>query len=148
MTSFNVTCSSSSAAALASCARCSSARMANSGRSTWIVRRAARSVFRREVIGTTRRMWVTTVYCLSLSDSLVSNRSGRKMSDEKLLKSLGEHIRELRKKRGLSQEKLAELAEIHVNHLRRIELGQANPTYLVLLRLAGALETPLPRLLA
>ena len=34
----------------------------------------------------------------------------------------------------------AELAEIHVNHLRRIELGQANPTYLVLLRICGALR--------
>ena len=69
------------------------------------------------------------------------------MSDEKLLRVLGERIRELRKDAVLSQEALAERAEIHVNHLRRIELGQANPTYLVLLRLAKALGSTLPRLL-
>lgn len=69
------------------------------------------------------------------------------MSDKKILRPLGERIRQLRKERSFSQEKLAELAEIHVNHLRRIELGQANPTYLVLLRLSEALEIALPRLL-
>ena len=69
------------------------------------------------------------------------------MSDAKTLRTLGERIRELRKDAALSQEALAERAEIHVNHLRRIELGQANPTYLVLLRLAEALGTSLPRLL-
>ena len=62
------------------------------------------------------------------------------MSDKKILRQLGERIRGARKERSLSQEALAELAEIHVNHLRRIELGQANPTYLVLLRICGALR--------
>lgn len=70
------------------------------------------------------------------------------MSDKKILRSLGERIREIRKDRLLSQEALAERADIHVNHLRRIELGQANPTYLVLLRLSSALEVPLPKLLS
>lgn len=69
------------------------------------------------------------------------------MSDEKILRLLGDRIREMRKERGLSQEALAEMADIHVNHLRRVELGQANPTYLVLLRLASALGISLPRLL-
>jgi len=69
------------------------------------------------------------------------------MSDEKILRVLGERIRELRKDSALSQEALAERAEIHVNHLRRIELGQANPTYLVLLRLTKALGRTLPQLL-
>jgi transcriptional regulator with XRE-family HTH domain len=77
----------------------------------------------------------------------VSNAVDGKMSDAKTLRTLGERIRELRKAAALSQEALAERAEIHVNHLRRIELGQANPTYLVLLRLARALGTSLPRLL-
>ena len=76
------------------------------------------------------------------------NTSNDKMSDEKILRSLGDRIREIRKDRLLSQEALAERADIHVNHLRRIELGQANPTYLVLLRLSGALEVPLPSLLS
>jgi len=69
------------------------------------------------------------------------------MSDEKILRLLGERVRELRKDRELSQEALAERADIHVNHLRRIELGQANPTYLVLLRLSAALRMPLAALL-
>jgi transcriptional regulator with XRE-family HTH domain len=77
----------------------------------------------------------------------VSNCGIGKMSDDEILKILGERVRELRKERALSQETLAELAEIHVNHLRRVELGQANPTYLVLLRLAAALKITLPRLL-
>ena len=70
------------------------------------------------------------------------------MSDEKLLRELGARIRHLRNEQSLSQEKLAELADIHVNHLRRIELGQANPTYLVLVRLAGALQVALAKLLS
>lgn len=77
----------------------------------------------------------------------MSNLVDGKMSDAKTLRTLGERIRELRKDADLSQEALAERAEIHVNHLRRIELGKANPTYLVLLRLARALGTSLPRLL-
>ena len=68
-------------------------------------------------------------------------------NEKKLLRDLGDRIRNLRKEHGYSQEKLAELAEIHVNHLRRVELGQANPTYLVLTRLAGALNVPLDQVL-
>jgi transcriptional regulator with XRE-family HTH domain len=78
----------------------------------------------------------------------VSNSQNGKMRNEKkLLRDLGDRIRNLRKEHGYSQEKLAELAEIHVNHLRRVELGQANPTYLVLTRLAGALNVPLDQVL-
>ena len=77
----------------------------------------------------------------------MSNLTARKMSGKRSLRLLGERIRELRKERLLSQEKLAELAEIHVNHLRRIELGQANPTYLVLLRISAALDVALPEFL-
>jgi len=69
------------------------------------------------------------------------------MSDKKILRALGDRVRELRKQRNLSQEKLAEMADIHVNHLRRIELGQANPTYLVMMRIASAVELPFPQLL-
>ncbi|MGZ5442066.1 MAG: helix-turn-helix domain-containing protein [Thermoanaerobaculia bacterium] len=56
-----------------------------------------------------------------------------------MLRALGERIRELRKARAISQERLAELAEIHENHVRRIERGEANPSFLVLLRIARAL---------
>ena len=60
-------------------------------------------------------------------------------SDAAMLRSLGKRIRELRRERGFSQEKLAELASIHENHVRRIEGGTANPSYLVLVRIARAL---------
>jgi XRE family transcriptional regulator, regulator of sulfur utilization len=60
-------------------------------------------------------------------------------SEASLLRALGKRIRELRKERRYSQEKLAELASIHENHVRRIEGGTANPSYLVLIRIAKAL---------
>lgn len=61
------------------------------------------------------------------------------VSDASLLRALGKRVRELRKERGYSQERLAELADIHENHVRRIEGGTANPSYLVLVKLANAL---------
>jgi transcriptional regulator with XRE-family HTH domain len=60
-------------------------------------------------------------------------------SEASLLRALGKRIRERRKERRYSQEKLAELASIHENHVRRIEGGTANPSYLVLIRIAKAL---------
>jgi transcriptional regulator with XRE-family HTH domain len=62
-------------------------------------------------------------------------------TEASLLRALGKRVRELRQERGYSQEKLAELAGIHENHVRRIEGGTANPSYLVLLKLARALGT-------
>jgi transcriptional regulator with XRE-family HTH domain len=60
-------------------------------------------------------------------------------SDAAMLRTLGKRVRELRHERGFSQEKLAELAAIHENHVRRIEAGTANPSYLVVARIARAL---------
>ena len=56
-----------------------------------------------------------------------------------MLRNLGKKVRELRHDRGFSQERLAELASIHENHVRRIEGGTANPSYLVVGRIARAL---------
>ncbi|HEV7243162.1 MAG TPA: helix-turn-helix transcriptional regulator [Thermoanaerobaculia bacterium] len=67
-------------------------------------------------------------------------------SDAALLRALGERIRELRKASAISQERLAELAGVHENHVRRIERGESNPSYLVLLRLARALGVKAGRL--
>jgi transcriptional regulator with XRE-family HTH domain len=78
----------------------------------------------------------------------VSNlRIGKMRRQKNQLSVLGERIRDLRKQNEYSQEKLAELAEIHVNHVRRVELGQANPTYLVLVRIADALGVTVQELL-
>ncbi|HEX9460467.1 MAG TPA: helix-turn-helix transcriptional regulator [Thermoanaerobaculia bacterium] len=60
-------------------------------------------------------------------------------SDTSKLRALGKRVRELRRERGFSQERLAELASIHENHVRRIEGGTANPSYLVIGRIARAL---------
>jgi transcriptional regulator with XRE-family HTH domain len=60
-------------------------------------------------------------------------------SDAAMLRALGKRVRDLRNARGFSQERLAELASIHENHVRRIEGGTANPSYLVVGRLARAL---------
>lgn len=68
-------------------------------------------------------------------------------SEAALLRSLGKRIRDLRHDRGLSQERLAELADIHENHVRRIEGGTANPSYLVLVRIAKALGVTFAELL-
>ena len=61
-------------------------------------------------------------------------------SDAAMLRTLGKRVRELRHERGFSQERLAELANIHENHVRRIEGGTANPSYLVVARIARALR--------
>jgi transcriptional regulator with XRE-family HTH domain len=60
-------------------------------------------------------------------------------SDAAMLRALGKRVRDLRHARGYSQERLAELADIHENHIRRIEAGTANPSYLVVGRIARAL---------
>ena len=60
-------------------------------------------------------------------------------SDAAMLRALGKRVRDLRHARGFSQERLAELADIHENHVRRIEGGTANPSYLVVSRIAHAL---------
>ncbi len=62
------------------------------------------------------------------------------VSDASLLRSLGKRVRELRKQRGYSQEKLAELAGIHENHVRRIEGGIANPSFVVVVKISKALR--------
>lgn len=68
-------------------------------------------------------------------------------SETVTLRSLGKRVRERRNERGHSQEKLAELADIHENHLRRIEGGTANPSFLVLVRLARAVGVSVSELL-
>lgn len=64
------------------------------------------------------------------------------------LQLLGDRIRARRLERGLTQEQLAEMAEMHNNHISAIERGITNPTFLALLRIARALDTPITELLA
>jgi transcriptional regulator with XRE-family HTH domain len=53
---------------------------------------------------------------------------------------IGENIRRVRKKSGITQEALAARAGIFCTYLSRIESGQANPTLLVFVALAIALN--------
>jgi transcriptional regulator with XRE-family HTH domain len=62
------------------------------------------------------------------------------------LRSLGEEIRELRKKKKLSQEALAGLAGVHTNVVGRLERGSYNPTVLTLAALAVKLGVTLEEL--
>lgn len=49
-------------------------------------------------------------------------------------------IRVCRANSGLSQMKLAELANCHINHIGRIERGESDPTFSMMLRIARALK--------
>jgi len=59
---------------------------------------------------------------------------------------VGRNIRRLREERGLTQEKLAVDSEIDLTYLGGIERGRRNPSLLVLVRIASALEVQLTRI--
>lgn len=58
---------------------------------------------------------------------------------DKLLKEVGNRIREYRKSRGWTQEQLAEYADLSVNYLATMEIGRKTPSLRTLARLAEAL---------
>lgn len=60
--------------------------------------------------------------------------------------ALAENVRTLRKARQLSQEELAAVVEIDQTDVSHIENARANPTVIVLERLAQALDVTLPEL--
>lgn len=62
-------------------------------------------------------------------------------------RQLGRRIAALRRSAGLSQEGLGERARVGTSYVAHIEIGSRKPTLDVLLRLAGALDAPLWRLL-
>lgn len=67
--------------------------------------------------------------------------------DNNLLKKVGNHIRDLRKRNNLSQEELAFEAELDITQIGRIERGKVNTSICVLNRIAKALNVPLYELL-
>ena len=62
------------------------------------------------------------------------------MTRKLLLAKFGLKIRECRKQIGLSQEQLADQTDIHRTYIGGIERGERNPTLLMMLRLAHALQ--------
>ena len=60
-----------------------------------------------------------------------------------ILRTLGEEVKDRRKKRHLSQEALALEAGVHPNVVGRLERGIYNPSVVLLLAIATNLETSL-----
>ena len=56
-------------------------------------------------------------------------------------------VQRLRRARGLSQEDVAGITEIDRAYVGRLERGEANPTLLMLARIAGAFDVSLAELL-
>ena len=61
---------------------------------------------------------------------------------------LADRIRDRRLQLGLSQEDVAERASLHRTYASGLESGRRNPTFVVLLRVARALEVPASKLIA
>ena len=59
---------------------------------------------------------------------------------------LGRQVRRLRRGAKLSQEALSQRCSMYRSYLSRIESGTANPTLVVLLDLARALDVPIREL--
>lgn len=62
---------------------------------------------------------------------------------EKELKLLGRRIAAIRNMRGLTQEKLAEMVQRSPNHISKLELAGANPSFELLVQLTKALNIEL-----
>lgn len=62
------------------------------------------------------------------------------MNSEILRKKIADNLRILRAKQRISQEKLAELSELTQPYINKIENENANPSILVLVKIAKALN--------
>ena len=69
------------------------------------------------------------------------------IDEQELLRTLGQHIRAVRKARGLTQEQLAELCEFDPTYVSLLERGQRNPPYLTLCLLADKLNSTVDALI-
>jgi DNA-binding XRE family transcriptional regulator len=78
--------------------------------------------------------------CVGGSDDHQHTRAVQNISHLNYKKLVGERIKALRVANALTQEVLAERCGIFRTYLSRIESGSANPTLVVLVALAGALE--------
>ncbi len=67
--------------------------------------------------------------------------------DKQLLALLAKNVRNLRKEVGLSQEELAFECEIDRTYISKVERGIANPSVLVLFKIANVLNVEIKDLL-
>ena len=61
---------------------------------------------------------------------------------------LGRNVRKIRQQRRMTQEKLAFESKIDLTYMGGIERGKRNPSLLVMVRIADALEVSLTKLLS
>ncbi len=66
--------------------------------------------------------------------------------NDKLLKILANNVRKIRKLNGFSQEHLALMCEIDRTYISKVERGVANPSLLILARIAKILNTNISEL--
>ena len=58
----------------------------------------------------------------------------------RIKKNFGERLKAIRKAKGLSQPKLSHIIEMDAGWISRMELGKANPSMIIIIKLARALE--------
>lgn len=68
-------------------------------------------------------------------------------SREDIIKIFAENLRAERAKKRYTQEKLAEMADITTEYLARLEAEKYNPTLVVVVNLASALNVSVEKLL-
>lgn len=78
----------------------------------------------------------------------MSNRPTEGEIPKDPLLNLGREVKSRRESKGISQEALAHCAMIDTTYLSKIERGIANPSYLVMLSVAAALNVTIKDLLA
>lgn len=64
----------------------------------------------------------------------------RPIDPDRLLRSLGRRIAELRAERGLTQEQLAELVDVSARYIQSVEAGEENLTVRTLAKFGTVLE--------
>lgn len=63
--------------------------------------------------------------------------------EEQLLIDFGNRLRILRTKKNLSQEKFADLTQLDRTYISGLERGKRNPSFIILLKLASCLNSPI-----
>jgi XRE family aerobic/anaerobic benzoate catabolism transcriptional regulator len=82
------------------------------------------------------------------SPRLVVSEGNKTTSEDKnpFLVALGERVKFARARKGMTRRALAQAAEVSDRHLANLEYGLGNPSILVLLQVAGALQCSLAEL--
>jgi XRE family transcriptional regulator, aerobic/anaerobic benzoate catabolism transcriptional regulator len=81
------------------------------------------------------------------TDALTSKSDTPAPEKNPFLVQLGERVRSLRARRGMTRKAVAAAADISERHLANLEYGDGNASILVLLQVAGALQSSLFELL-